>query len=443
MAAVLPQSSPEKAPPRTIAALTIVWGGIMISEAIYTGLLALTLSRFTSDVAVIGWILAMKPMLSLVVQPAAGIITDRLWTPIGRRAVFLILFAPALGACLYVLPDLTSFPQVVAVTILFQFFQDVVLGTDHPLLADLIPAPQRTFVMGLLMTSGQIVTYLFLWIGLGFWMGKGGGDAGWLAGALAGTRWEWILQPHGEAFLYKFCAVAQTIIVCVASFFLGEKPGVPQARPKLTLRRYFADYLGDPMLRRFALLGFTQYCFQNLVVGFVALFAVKTLQLSAAEFGGIWRWQALIAVSAFALGALIERLPKQWVLAGGFGLSTVACALGYFAHDGTALLTVAFVFGVGQLIGNLTLKPFFTEFVPRDIIGQISGAFNTSFALARMLALGVGGMLVKFFAQDANDYRSMWLMAVVMGIATAAVCLTIPDRRHAARRQQVRASQGS
>lgn len=61
------------------------------------GLLPLTLSRFTYDVALIGWILAIKPGLSIVVQPAAGIITDRIWTPLGRRALFLIVFAPALG----------------------------------------------------------------------------------------------------------------------------------------------------------------------------------------------------------------------------------------------------------------------------------------------------------------------------------------------------------
>jgi len=428
----MPASPPKNASAKTIIVLTVIWAGMMISESIYVLLLPLTLKGFTDDVALIGWILAIKPGMSIILQPLAGIVTDRIWTPLGRRGLFLILFSPALGLCLYVLPDLSTFATVIVVTVLFQFFQDILWGCDHPLLADLVPPHQRTFVMGLMMTSSQVVSFLFLWIGMGIWLGQGAIDLSWLGSFANHVGLGWVMQRHDVAFLYKFSAVLQVVMVAGMAFFLGEKRVEPVPRPKLTLRRYFTDYLNDPILVKFALQGFIQFFFQTLIVGFIALFAVKTLLLSPSEFGDIWKWSALVAVSAFAYGSLIERLPKNWVMAAGYGVSTLACVLGYLSSNGQDLMIVAVVFGVGQLIGNMVQKPFFTEYVPRDIIGQISGAYNTCFAVSRTLALGLGGMAVKALG---NDYRMIWVIGGIMGVVTVWASLRIPDRRYQERKK--------
>lgn len=418
---------PAKASAKTITVLTLIWAGMMITEMIYIYLLPLTLKGFTDNVAIIGWILAIKPGLSIVVQPLAGIFTDKIWTPVGRRALFLIIFSPALGACLYFLPDLHVFWQVVIVASLFQFFQDVLWGCDHPLLADLVPPEQRTFVMGLMMTSSQIVSFLFMWIGLGVWLGKGTMDLTWLGHLLDSVGAGWLMQRHDVSFVYKFCAIAQFILVAGLAFFLGEKKMEPTARPRLTLRRYFSDYLDDPILCKFAVQGFVQFFFENLILGFISLFAVNTLLLSPAEFGDVWKWSAVVAISAFMFGSMVERLPKNIVMGFGFGLSTLACVIGYLAKDGSDLMIVALVFGIGQLLGKMTQKPFFTEYVPRDIIGQITGAYNTCFAVARLLAMGLGGMMIKALG---NDYRMIFVVGGVLGIITVWTSLIIPDSRY-------------
>lgn len=433
---VLPAAtSPAKASWKTITVLTVIWAGLMISESIYISLLPLTLKRFTSDISLIGWILAIKPGLSIILQPLAGIITDRMWTPLGRRAVFLIFFAPAMGLCLYFLPGQAVFWHVVVLASFFQFFQDVLWGSDHPLLADLIPAHQRTFVMGLMTTSSQLVAFLFLWIGMGIWLGQDQPGVSRIGDWLGSVGLGWITERHDETFVYQFCAVVSTLMVGGVAFFLKEERVEPTPRPKLTLRRYLSDFLGDPILRRFGLLGFVQYFFQNIIVGFVSLFAVNTLLVSKADFGEAWKWQALVAVPAFLFGAFVERWPKNWVMGGGYALSTVACVFGYFSQNAHDLLLVAIIWGVGQLLGLLTQKPFFTEYVPKDIIGQLSGAYNTAFAISRMLALGLGGMMVK---ACGNDYRTIWIAGIITGLLTVWVALSIPDRRFQARRAMQR-----
>jgi MFS family permease len=422
----------EKASVKTITVLTVIWAGLMITEMIYILVLPLTLKNFTENVALIGWILAIKPGLSIVIQPLAGIITDKIWSPVGRRALFLIIFSPLLGLCLWFLPDLSAFWQVVVVAALFQLLQDILWGCDHPLLADLIPPNQRTMVMGLMMTSQQIVYFLFLWIGMGIWLGKGSVDLSWLGNLCQSVGLGWLMERHDMSFLYKVSAVMQFIMVSLVAFFLGEKKIEPSPRPKLTIKRYFTDYLSDPILCKFAIQGFVQFFFQNMILGFISLFAVKTLLLSPSEFGDIWKWSAVIAFSAFILGPVIERLPKNLTMGFGYSLSTVACVFGYLATDGTWLLLVAFVFGIGQVIGNLVQKPFFTEYVPRDIIGQISGAYNTCFAVSRTLALGLGGMMIQALG---NDYRMIWVIGGIMGVLTVWTSVIIPDRRYEERKR--------
>jgi len=417
--------------------LTVIWAGMMITEMIYVLLLPLTLKSFTDNITLIGWILAIKPGLSIILQPLAGIITDKIWTPLGRRGLFLIIFSPLLGLCLYVLPDLTTFAMVVFIAIMFQFLQDILWGCDHPLLADLVPPPQRTFVMGLMMTSSQVISFLFMWIGMGVWLGKGAVDLAFLSSLLQPIGLGWITERHDVSFVYKFSAIAQFLMVGIVAFFLGEKKLPPSTRPKLTFKRYFTDYLNDPILCKFAIQGFVQFFFQNLVVGFISLFAVQTLLLTPSEFGDIWKWSALVAISAFAFGTMLERLPKNWVMGFGYGLSTLACVIGYYSKDGHDLMVVAFVFGVGQLLGNMIQKPFFTEYVPRDIIGQISGAYNTCFAVSRMLALGLGGMMIKALG---NDYRMIWVMGGIMGVVTVWASVTIPDRRFHERKAAAKAA---
>jgi hypothetical protein len=50
-----------------------------------------------------------------------------------------------------------------------------------------------------------------------------------------------------------------------------------------------------------------------------------------------------------------------------------------------------------------------------------------------MLALGLGGMMVK---ACGNDYRTIWIAGIVTGLLTVWVALSIPDRRFLARRAE-------
>jgi len=375
----------------------------MLDEQLCNTVIPLSLRHFTADARLIGLILAIHPALGFLVQPVVGILGDRIWTPVGRRATFLVVCAPLAAGCLILMAQAPRFWQYLSLLVLFQLFFAVLWGADHPLVAELVPARQRPLVQGGMLTCGQILSFFFVTYGVGRAM----------------DRW-------GEASVYWIVAAGQIVLVALAALFLGESRVTPMPRPKLTPERYLRDLLGDPVLRRFALLGFTYAAFVSSVTGFSVLFAVRTLRMSKADFCCAWGSQSLIAlVCAVPVALMVARWPKQWALVAGFGCALIACFIAMSADAGRWIYPIALFFGAGVVIIDVTLKPFFSEYLPRDIIGQLTGAYNMCYASGRIVALVGTGWAV---AAADGDYRVIWMVAVVFGSLAAIVSATIPGR---------------
>ena len=109
----------------------------------------------------------------------------------------------------------------------------------------------------------------------------------------------------------------------------------------------------------------------------------------------------------------------------GFGCALIACFIAMSADAGRWIYPIALFFGAGVVIIDVTLKPFFSEYLPRDIIGQLTGAYNMCYASGRIVALVGTGWAV---AAADGDYRVIWMVAVVFGSLAAIVSATIPGR---------------
>lgn len=390
---------------RTTFLLCAIVSGLMVTEQISNLVLPLTITKFTENAAVIGLILTLNPAFGFIAQPLVGVLSDKIWTPIGRRAVFLVTGAPVVALCLLFVPHAQLLWQLVVLVVVYQFFQDILWGSDHPLLADLVPTERRTFVKACMTTSMQIVAFVFLKVGMG-----------------------WAMDRFGDAIIYRAGAAAQILFVAVTAFYLGERKITPRERPRLTPKRYVMDLFGDPVLRRFGLLALTYSIFFNTVTGFIVLYAIKTVGIERSAFGQAWSWLAMVSLfCAVPFGMLVERLPKQWVIAGGVGIAMLGCVLGLSASSSASFVAVALVFGIGNVIIDVTLKPFFTEFLPEDIVGQLTGAYNICFAVGRAIGLAGTGWIV---SRLGNDYTAIWWIALVFGAGSIAVALSIRDIRY-------------
>ena len=405
------RSTPQRWP--MMAIFAVIWGALMLTEQLSIHLLPATVREHTSSPFLISLILFLNPLFGVIAQPLVGIIGDRIWTPIGRRAFFLITGAPIVGICLWFIPEARFLWHIFVLVLIYQFFQDILWGSDHPLLADLFPPKQRLYVSGMLITCGQATGAIFLKFGM--------------------TNFE-------ADELYRIVAILQVLLVTGLSFFLNERPPDKAKLPRLTFRGYFRDLFADPTRRRFAFLYFCLSLLMNIAVfgGFLRIFAMESLGASQEEYGDTF------AVSA--IGPLFLSVPMAWLVERytskrmamllGIVFLITALSIGWTAQSIDQIFWLAIMWGIGYMLTIVTFKPFFSEYVPKEILGQVSGALNICWGIGRSIAIVAAGAAVEFLFD--NNYRYIFPMSIVMGIASFIIAWSIPDLRYEARKAKAK-----
>lgn len=374
--------------------------GIAVTEACSVALLPLTIGTFTENALLISAVLALNPAFGCIAQPLAGVWSDRVWTRMGRRGVFLFSCAPLVAACLVVLPFAQSLVQLVLAVVFLQFFQDVLNGCAQPLLADLVPPGQRAWMTGLVKSFDQLGFVLVLFVGMRFAQGHDGTG-----------------QVRVGLPLYWAAALLQIVCVAMPVLFLREKRVALAARPRLSLKRFYADFADKPMLPRLGFVFLVRAFARTSIMEFVALYATGNLGFSESEYGSAWGFMPFVGLLfGFPLGYVVERFPKNRVLQAGFAIMLVSALLGATGSSVVLLTATAVVFGVGDMILEVTHKPFMTEYYPRDQVGQLTGTLNIFYALGRAGALITVGASVRGLQAlrgGQASYGVMWFIAML------------------------------
>ncbi|MDQ8198940.1 MFS transporter [Pelagicoccus enzymogenes] len=407
------ESTYRKTGPLLFLAFSSMWTGLVVTEYVSNNVLSWEIKKFTENAFIISFLLSLNPAFGFIANPIIGIISDRIWTPVGRRAFFLIVGAPIVATCLILIPHAQSLIFLVLLIFIYQIVQDILWGSDHPLLADLVSPEMRTKMVGTMNTCSQLAGFFFLRYAMD------GGE-----------------NFFGTKLPFYIAAAAQVLMVAAVAIYIGrlERPAPKTNRPKLTFKRYVHDAFAEPTRRRYLTMVFSASFALSVVQGFASLYAVETLFLSRSEFGQAWSYFSLIPIFfAFAAGWAVERfLPKPIALAIAFAVMACGSILGYFAGSQHALSIVAIVVSAGTVVFQVTYKAFYTEFLPKDIIGQLSGVLNICYALGRLMAYWIAGGIIFLLG---NDYSYIWPISAVASLVSIIIVLRIPDPRFLARKQ--------
>lgn len=80
---------------------------------------------------------------------------------------------------------------------------------------------------------------------------------------------------------------------------------------------------------------------------------------------------------------------------------------------------------------HVTQRAFFTEHLPPETIGELSGSYSLCLGLGRSMALILGGWLV---TAAGNNYRIIWIVGCGAGVIATVLASRLPDERHDRRR---------
>jgi MFS family permease len=311
-----------------------------------------------------------------------------------RRTIATSMFGSA--AAMLALSQARTLPLICVLAAVTGLVSELYRPASSALLADLVPPERRVTAFGV---------YRFA-INLGFAIGPA--SAGFLA------ERSFLLLFVGDAV--TSCAYGVIALVALPE---GRRVTAHEERRGEALRTMRHD---GPLIA---------FLVAGLATGFVYLQMTSGLALhahasglSSAYFGLLMALNGIVITCCeLPLTSLTQRLPPLPVMATGQLLLGVGFGVTAFAHTLPALLGTVGVWTLGEMVNAPVSSAYLAGLSPMHLRGRYAGASSSTWAVATVLAPGLGGILFGI------DERLLWLTCLVLAVVAALVLVLGPHRR--------------
>jgi MFS family permease len=357
---------------------------------------------FTDNGYLIGLLLAVGPLVSALVNPPLGRLSDRTWTRFGRRLPYSLLGIPLATLALFAIPSSPSYEVLLALFLLNALFISIGGVPLLSLIPDMVAAERRGRAMALFMIAGGI---------------------GAIAIQMSG---KFLWESHFEMVYYLTALLALFFVLPPLLFIREPRPraedleaargrsgGSPRAAlASLARRDPIALFLASASLR---------YLGVGVAIAYFTLFAVTDVGVPVGDAAlAIGLTGAVRLALAIPSGRLADRWSRKRLLVG----TTVAAV---FVHLATAvavfdLTGLYLVLLAGAVVGTLDMVvsgPFFMDLMPADRRGELTGINMVLQNVFRALGALLGGAVFAW----TGGYR-LSFAAVALAFAVSALILS-------------------
>ncbi|MBV9354326.1 MAG: MFS transporter, partial [Chloroflexi bacterium] len=106
------------------------------------------LKTFGAPDLLVGLLASTRSVEGALIQPAIGALSDRIWTPFGRRRPFMLVAIPLSAAFLIASASAGNLVTLAVMIFCFSIFFNVAVDPYTALLADITPLRQRGWLSG-------------------------------------------------------------------------------------------------------------------------------------------------------------------------------------------------------------------------------------------------------------------------------------------------------
>jgi MFS family permease len=357
---------------------------------------------FTDNGYLIGLLLAVGPLVSALVNPAVGRLSDRTWTRLGRRLPFVLVGVPLATLALFGIPSAPNYAILLALFLLNALFISIGGVPLLSLIPDKVSPARRGRAMALFMIAGGI-------------------------GAIAIQMSGKILWESRFELVYYLTALLTLVCVLPPLFFIresrprAEELEAAQRRGGMSLRAAAVSLLrGDP-IALFLASASLRYLGVGVAINYFTLFAVTDLGVAVGDAAlAIGVTGAVRLVLAIPAGQLADRWSRKHLLVGTTIAAVVvnlATALAVWNLAGLYLVLLA-----GAVVGTLDMivsGPLFMDLMPADRRGELTGINLVLQNVFRALGALLGGAVFAWF----GGYR-LSFVGVALCFAASALILS-------------------
>ena len=381
----------------------------------------------------LGWLSTLGAIISLVVPPVVGALSDRTRSPLGRRRPYVAIGALLLVFSVTVLAAPRDVVFLLGGLVLYQLGSNVCTAGYQGIIPDLVPQTQRGVASGYM----GVMTILGSAASLG------------LAAVLLSpvvnsiTSHDLILQGAGLYYL----AAGVVVVVGAGITLLGihEAPLAVAPVEAVVVQngwrnrvRRLGDLWLEPLRRRdyrwvfltrcSVMLGlslfmtFIEYYLAN--VSHVTNFVAETAALAVLALLGA-------AFSAFTLGMMSDRINRVGLVCFASACMSLAAASFMFLPDTFPLWPLGLLFGIGYGAYTSVDWALAVDVLPSaSTVGKDMGIWTIATTLPAILAPVIGGVaisLASVFRATSAGYRAVFALAAAFLVAGAVFILRVRD----------------
>jgi len=448
-------------PWRWVVLLATPWVTSMYIGSCNGPAMTFTLKRFVSDPFLITIFSSINILFNFLVGAVANYLSDRIWTPIGRRKPFLLAGWIGTATTIVLVPIVPNLLWLVPLLIIFQFCID--LATPYqPLQNEIIPQPQRGRAATITTMLHMTQTMIF--------------------GAAVIGRFDDVYRINvfgrmrvitGECVIYWLGALALLGVILLIGIIVKERPPLETVRQqKISPVTFFRDIFGE---RQWWMLYMLFLCpgLAGAWGTLIPLFITEQLGFTKQELGLSMAigMPVMIFVAIPIAGILVDKFAHLRLRLFQLGILIPAIIgfsfflyIKYVAHYQISIVLWMCVGMVGALFGSWTTVswgPLMFDYMPSSKFGTISAGFGFVDGIASFVLMNISGLWVKFysaiFAPGAKtfDYSSVYIPSFASALIAAGLLeffriqvargKVIPYGKleHAAEQQRVAAEQAA
>lgn len=344
-----------------------------------------SLMKYVENPAGLAVVLSLPGMVSLVVRPVVNFYADRIWTRWGRRKPFIVVSWVGVICALVAMPLMPNFWSLLAVYMLYQFFND--LGDPmEQLKLEVVPPAQRGTSTAISAWLFNISLMTFSFVALGRF-----DDYQFMAG----------VPISGEQSLYWSAAIAMSAMLLLIMLGIREtNPYSSVQGERFSVGRFFRA-VGDSNLWPVYTLIFAVAVYNSGLGVIGVLLMVEQWGFSKQDMGTNMAIGGILNVFLIMiLGIFADRMNRanMFVVFSVLGLVVQVmyyCYIEFVLHDGRPSLVEVITFGealsILGILTSLVYTPLVYDFVRRNEMGTYMAGASIIGRLTGLVTLnGIG-----------------------------------------------------
>jgi MFS family permease len=357
---------------------------ISITWAVYNAFMPKILNNYIESATVIGFIMTIDNYFALILQPAVGILSDRINTRYGKRMPFIMIGMPLAVIFILLLANYSSFITLIIFLVGMNLSMSIFRSPVVSLMPDITHIENRSMANSIINFMGGIGSVIAYFVGS-------------------------ILWNKNNAYPFYLAAILVFLSFVILFNFIKEKRDVINYNMEEKQKVGFIEGLkAAPNMNQtiFLLLGIlTWFIGFNGIETFFTLYGEKFLRVSvssaALSFTFISLSFLIFAIPAGIIGTKVGK--KTTIMMGIVGM--ILCFMIIFFLRSIILIRIMFIFaGLFWALININSYPFVTDMAPEGQLGTFTGFYYLFASLASIVSPPLLGSII-----DITGYRYMFL----------------------------------